>query len=444
MEQIAREARSRAPGARSQAGALGAAAWVGCGLATLAAFGQLTALGANGALLSSLTAFGELVLAALVLMLFAADMGDDHWRDLIAPMLLLTGALAWTLAAKPLSPEAAQRELLKLAGAAAACLVGFLIGLRRRRAGLFVDMMVAAGGFYLLFCLALRQVEPFTVFGHSKGAHMWRFSGTLLNANGAAVVFGGLALIAMAHMLSAFRQIPVLGAQTANLLRAGGSGVVAFVAAGGCAMTGSRVGFAALLLLGVAVLLLDRPIAGRQAGWKAWAPKAAMLVLLAAGVVLGGEPLLGRSTAYSADFAARLQGYGLYTALLAQAPLTGWGLGSFYLLNQASLDASNAAGLWSFGSAHCAPLQAAVEGGWPYLALLVAVFAVITFRIISGWTRIARSNIAGVGFVAASLLVVGASLVDIALNIPAVGNLMLLGVGLLWSRAIPPKRRPAP
>ncbi len=87
---------------------------------------------------------------------------------------------------------------------------------------------------------------------------------------------------------------------------------------------------------------------------------------------------------------------------------------------------------WSFNAAHCAPLQAMLEGGAPFLLLLAAALAVTLGQIAHAWARRAAASAVSIAALAAGLLAFGCALVDIALNVPAVAAFAAAALGLAW------------
>jgi O-antigen ligase len=255
-----------------------------------------------------------------------------------------------------------------------------------------------------------------------------RFAGSIGNPNAAGVIYAMLSLIAVAvgcRSFARWRHRAGDGRLLAALAELG-------VALVGCALVGitqSRTALA-LLVAGLA-LQLATGTAARKSRRK-WRVAGAIAAALALAVAAAGT--LDRFAPVEADGVGRGAIWGYYLALAGKAPLNGHGLGSFVELNQRQLTPASAPTVWSFGAAHAAPVQLALETGWPGLALLAGVVALVLGRIIRR-LRPAADPV-GLAMLLAVLVAVLAGMVDIALNVPGIAMLASILAGLSWGRAL--------
>lgn len=389
---------------------------------------QILAGGANQAVSSAIAAFADALLAIAVIALSPA--ASRFWRLARLPLALLAAALLW--AALPgLLPRGAGEALampanpaadlfgLALAKALATTLLTIVAALLAYRAGSargVVRVLTLAGLVYVAWA-AVDAVD--WLYDSARAA---RYSGTIGNPNAAGIVFAAIALLAGGLALAPDDEPMAL-----RLAALAGSAVALVL----CALTGSRSAVL-LALLGGALLLVRR--------WRRWqdgrpslrllGPAAlAMLVLLVLVAVL--TPVADRSAYLPEDAGSRWAVIDHYAGVANASPLWGHGLGSFYEVNQHTLTAEVAPLYWNFGAAHNAPVQLAIEAGWPGLALLLIALAAIAFQIAR-----ARRDWWSVAPLCALAAITGSAMVDIALNVPAVAGLFAILLGSVWGAAL--------
>ena len=244
-----------------------------------------------------------------------------------------------------------------------------LIGRDRSRFEALGLWLAIVGLSYALLSLALARADPLTVWGQSKGAHTFRFTGTLTNANAAGCVFGMIALVAMGCGASLVRQLSEKRASLWAYLRLALVAAAAFAALLAAILTESRTALVTVTLFSGLIIISTL----RRRRWLRPAPLLILTLCLAAGVTLGMAQVGWRWETVALDFSQRMMGYGHFFRLAALHPLFGIGLGGFRALNQAALTPASAPYLWDYGAAHMAILQAALEGGWPYALSLIHI-----------------------------------------------------------------------
>jgi O-antigen ligase len=409
-------------------------------------FLQLLALGAVDGVPAAFFALCEIVTCAATVALVNTPLSGRFWREAGPVMLVFLGALVW--AALPLlattasflprppilAPDAAQLELLKLAGVGAVCLTGALIGLSRSRLQYLIVDIALAGLAYTLLALWVGQASPMAVWGQSKGAHAFRFTGTLLNANAAGCVFGMIGLVSLGLLQSLLKRTSLRDAGLSGLLRLALVACAVIAAFGACVLTQSRTGLALAAIFGVVVVWSEarrraRRGAANVVGNSLMAAAAAGLLLL--GLALGASQFSSRWGSLLADAQVRGEAYMQYFGAIGRSPWFGYGLGGFRALHESILTPSLATAMWDFGAAHSAVTQAALEGGLPFILMLVVAAGMIVKRISGGDRRRAGSAMV-TGVLAAAGLALAFSFVDIALNVPAIAAFCALLLGLAW------------
>jgi hypothetical protein len=397
-------------------------------------FGQLLLLGANSGILSSAAALVSMLTLALIL--GVAPRAAPSFGEILPVVGLSLAAGAWAFIVGPTSivPSAAPLEVAKLMGFVAMLLMGVVVGGRRARSKLFCGILSGVGSLYALAAFWLYEADPFRVMGVVKVAHAWRFTGTLLNANAAGVVFGIVCLASLGWLQSLFGRTRAANAKPVFLSIGLASVLVNLIA---CAFTASRMAFAVTVLLGVLLCLVELisarapDAAGRTSRLAALTIVGGLILL---GVGLGAGKVLFRDEGVVDTFNGRMQVLGHFTALAQQRPVTGWGLGAFDQINQSSLRAPSADYMYAFGAAHSAAIKSVLVGGLPYFLILASMGLTVIVGVVRNWTRIQDGWSRGLA--AAVLLAALCSIDDIDLNVPAVAALAALALGVLWGRAL--------
>ncbi|WP_150125946.1 O-antigen ligase [Brevundimonas sp. LM2] len=395
----------------------------------------LIVFGANNALLATVAATLQ-ALVAVIVVLCARDIVPAFWARLspaavLFALMLLAGVLFILGIGGPTSPfgrASALVELVKLAGCGGVFLTFAILATERGRLRSIIALMAIFGGGYALVSLWLFQEDPSHVFGVAKGLRVERFTGTLMNANVAGCVFGVFALLT-------FGWLQALVVQRRWSLGAF-AGLILVLCLAALTRTQSRTAFALTFIL-VLVLLgswLLRNTPSQRFGRFA----IAGLVVISLGIVAvaAGGPLLSRFGLLQADWNTRMMSFSIYSAVAADAPAWGFGMGTFSRIHAMLLLPGNATLLWDLNAAHSAPVQFLLEAG-PVMSVLFggALAYLVTFVISS------RARPTGLQFaaaVASIVLIVGCSLVDIALNVPAVAALAAALGGLVFGACAAP------
>lgn len=393
-------------------------------------FAGLLAFGADDDVLAAILALGQILAALLVLILMATETPSRLWRASLAPAILIAAALGWAIlgTSRPgrLAPDAAALALLKLAGLFATALSAALAAQSRRMLRRMALWLGVLGVAYTMFSLWSGQVHPYTVWGEPKGAHAYRFTGTLMNANAAGCVFGmiGLVCLGLMHYLLKHTDLRESGLGHYAALALVSCGAVAAV--GACVLTSSRTSLIATILIALVIILLEaRRSNGRMV-------LIAGAILLVGGMVMAGGQVVSRWDTLTADTGLRLAGYEHFAQGVFAAPWFGAGLGGFKAWHEANLTVALAPAMWAYGAVHGALLQAALEGGVPYALLLTAAILVAGGQVLAMLRNGRRGDVVANALLGAVLLAIVCASVDIALNVPAVAALASALFGAAW------------
>lgn len=401
--------------------------WAPAAIASLVVV-QILAGGANAGVASAVAAFADMLVACILLVTSPA--ASRFWRYARWPIVLLAATLLWSALPAILPQDLAQALAvpanpaadmigLSFAKALATILLLIVVASVTYRAGsarTLVFWLTIVAMFYSVYA-ALDAIDWLT-----DSARAARYSGTIGNPNAAGIVFAVIALLTGGLVLA-----PDAGPM-AMRLAALASCAVALVL---CALTGSRSALLLTLLFGV-MLLVRR--------WRRWqdgrpplrlvAPAALALSALMVTVAIV-TPIANRSAYLPEDADSRWAVVVHYATIASQHPVWGHGLGSFFEVNQRTLTAETAPLYWNFGAAHNAPVQVALETGWPGLILLFVALAAIAVQILG-----ARRDWWSIAPLCALGAICGSAMVDIALNVPAVAALAAILYGAVWGAAL--------
>jgi O-antigen ligase len=352
---------------------------------------------------------GPLVLFGVVIVLVALSVlgigPHEAARQARFPLLPPTGAI---------DVSTALLELSKLGGLACAFVLGLIGGADRRTAKVTVNLVLGVGAAYAAISLLL-------YFAGAQSYPGERLSGGFLSSNSAALVFGMLLVIAVGQTLSAVgrRSRQAIAILLIQLALFGGA----------LCLTASRMGMFATF---VATVVL--------ASWDAVARRridAAFLTLMAltsAGllVLLSGNGLLRqRVLSLQEDASIRRDILEAHWSAFLNAPLGGYGLGSFTTVNNLVMTPENYGSLEPVRAMHNVYLQWLEEGG---LLTATPMFALVCWLLVvaarHGTSR-SRSAPLQRGLIAASLVVLLLGLTDFGLQTPSIAAFwaFILGVG---------------
>lgn len=342
-----------------------------------------------------------------------------------AALPLMAPWLDWPGIQPPLSPDLYQLSLLTLCRQ----IVMFMAMVQIARQGQACQHFARAIALLAVpttaLCLAavrLEWIDP-ALLGLQSGRNQ-RFAGSIGNPNVAGVIFAMIALLAMGAAIERFRHWLARPSDRALLMLVCSGASFLFCLALVLA-TQSRT--AVLLLLPCLALLCANSAWSARIYRRHGMVGAGLLAVLALAMVLDFDRMQGLAE----DGAGRWAIWQRFWPIARDAPWTGYGLGSFIEVNQHHLTTDSALTMWDFGAAHAAPLQLVIELGWPGLALTMALLSTIAWRVIRHKDRL--HDPMALSMLLAILLPLSASLVDIAMNVPAVSAMVISLAALLYT-----------
>ncbi len=341
------------------------------------------------------------------------------------------------------NPDASLLALMRLTTCASAFWLALHFSRDRRRAALLLETLAAIGAVYAAYGLVSFFAVPEKLLWFEKTAYLESVTSTFVNRNNFAT-FAGITLIASvataANIL--YRKIDQAGPSPTSRLtvvihaligRVGIHLLGILIISSALVMTGSRAGilssFAGLLVL--VVLLVFREGSGRGGRLMIAALSAIIIVVVLANF---GDLLASRiGSFYQGDTTSRGVTFALVIRSILDAPLLGFGVGSFADVFTMYRDATIPQGTWDH--AHNTYLELIQGLGIPFAAVLFAAVGYLIALCIKGAFARRRDFVFCLGAVAASVLVVLHALVDFSLEIQAVALFWysILGAGVAQS-----------
>lgn len=411
----------------------------------LVLYGAVLDFGAATAASALFWAALQCACAAYVLFRRSATLPSPQWLEIIAALtfLGLLGVAAAPLASgESLDRYATLVELTKLVGLAAFCVAGYGIAADEAEAESLFTWIIILGGAYALWAAVTFFQAPHFVLGLEKQMHVERLTGSFLSANTAGSLFGALSC-ALAVRL--FRRIGrKLGSRrsrqaTDDMARWGAELRDAALLA--------VLWIALLLTVSRAALVVSLAVVGlfgliellRYARRRHLGARALMIaggaVVTAFGVLLAGSlssQLQGQFGRLGADAISRTGIFDEYLPSLAAVPMTGYGLGTFPVLNAQRLTPENFDLLWSLGAAHNLVLQWWLEAGPLGLGMAVLLTLLLLAQLIVRMStgRVGRWRASAALAVSAVLLLHNG--VDYSLEVQSVAAFwaLMLGFGM--------------
>ncbi|WAC59212.1 O-antigen ligase family protein [Brevundimonas sp. SL130] len=365
-----------------------------------------------------------LVLLVAVWTLVAPARGTSTpWANLNGP-----GAITWDKSSTLI-------EIAKLCGLAGLFSLGCLAGGRKRRVAGAVRIILTLGAVWAAVGLLL------IIGGASQGLeglHLTtggRLTSGFQSANSGATVYGILAVLSVASLARAIRNLR-LGRTPKRSLAVGAALACVLLFTTCLMLTASRMGVAATAFAIVALLV-----------WETFSrkerPSRRLILLALAGATaavfsIGGADLLwSRLENVDSDAATRGVIFSVHWNAFLQSPLFGHGLGSFSAVNAQQMTPENYGALRIIGAAHNVYIQwleeTGVLGALPMFALIVLIIA----------TAIRRSALLDTGatlqrgLIAANLVLLIHGATDYAIQVPSIAAFWayLLGLQFAYGKA---------
>lgn len=335
--------------------------------------------------------------------------------------LYVDGASAITI-----DRDATQREVLKLAGLAAAFLTGLSIGRSNRRAQVFYALFITCAGVYCLATFLDFAVDPARIFGVDRTVHFDRLSGTYVSANTAATLFGVFAIFAAARIVQAHKEISAAYetalAQGEATLRRAPIAIITLLLALVCLMLTASRGGVVITLVALSTLAVWEWVAQDTKFRKSRSIIGVVGLVCGLALVsalLGGGLLIDRWDTVAGSSDSRMIMMQTHWNAFLGAPVWGNGLGSFDRINDMHQTIANWEVLHRQNAAHNVYLQWLEEAGIVGAISMFACVLVVHMLIYSGLRRRARMRTWLRAQMAVSILIAVHAIIDYSVQVPA-------------------------
>jgi O-antigen ligase len=334
--------------------------------------------------------------------------------------------------ASTLNKSATTIEIIKLLGLGTVFVLGCLLGARPERARTALGWLLGLGGLYAVIALCLFLAGGQVI---ADG----RLTGGFASANIAGTQFGVLVVLAVAWGVRRWSQGErmAMAARIADL-----APVIALILlfATCLLLTASR---AAISATGVALVLFTgwAALDDRRSRWRLMVVGGLLVVSAVVLVAQGNSLFVDRFGGLATGDDTRAAVTEAHWRAFLDAPLFGYGLGSYPQVNNQIMTTANAAALSASVIQHNAYLQWLEEAGLVGAAPMFVLVAVVLG--LTGWRafRRRRNRALVVGLLAASVVVLLHAAVDVSLNTPSFEAFWALLLGLGFALAQAPSSR---
>ncbi|HYF21942.1 MAG TPA: O-antigen ligase family protein [Caulobacteraceae bacterium] len=308
-------------------------------------------------------------------------------------------------AAGTIDRSATFAELLKLSGLGALFAAAVALGRSGRATDKFMIATLAALGVFSGLMLLAFLADPGGIYGLERTDTGPRFAAAFSSANSAAALFGMGAALAAASLAVRFSRAGSPQEFEASLPGASLEAAAFALCTVALAATASRAGMIAAAA-GAGLAVFWALFSARSGGGRRWLWGAlALVVALSALFLAGSDLLLGRLGSIGEDFETRRRLFGdVWTAFL-EAPLSGYGLGSFDAVNTYRTTSESYPYAANVGAAHNVYLEWLLTAGVVGAGAMFLTLGVVLSRIAGAAAgRRNRVALAVIGASAAVLL----------------------------------------
>ena len=336
-----------------------------------------------------------------------------------------------------LDRDAARIELIKLGALGAFFIIGLVLGIQDKRAELLFKLLIIAGGAFALWAfidyLSVARAAP---NGYVQSYR--RLEAGFGSANSAATLFGALSVLSLASIIRAAKSV---ASKTSNrmvffeqLIKRSPLSIIALLfTLTSLLLTASRAGISASV---VAILVLIGWELLRSTGNKSGSVKVSGVALLALSIIalvffMSSGLFIDRLNETGVSSEVRAQMLASHWQAFKIATWAGYGLGSFYLVNDILMNVQNWRALHDLGSMHNVYLQWLEEVGIIGASLMFSTIALVFWHILRGLRVRRRMHTWLRAILCISLLVLLHGMVDYGLQVPSIAMTwaLLLGIG---------------
>ncbi len=344
-----------------------------------------------------------------------------------------------------LDRDATVRELIKLAALGAFFLVGLCLASDDKRATLLFDLIILAGLLFAVWSFVI-YIGRITEAPNGYIRSYLRLEANFGSANSAATIFGMLCILSLASILRISKQMArksLTGFLFAeHLIKHSPIAIIAMLfTLTALFFTGSRSGISSgliALLIFAAWELLD--LTAEKSGGKKITGVFFLLFLLVILVSINsGDMVFDRLEATKLTSGVRWQTMSAHWQAISSAPWSGYGLGSFYLVNDMIMNTQNYAAISTIGALHNVYLQWLEEAGVIGTMLMFSAIADIHWNIVRGLTRRRRMRTWIRAVLCISFFLAVHGMFDYGLQVPSIAITwaFLLGAGFGLGAARP-------
>ncbi len=336
-----------------------------------------------------------------------------------------------------LDRDATIRELAKLGALGAVFVTGLIIGADDRRATLFFKTMIGIGVLFALWAF-VTYISTANQAPNGYARRFIRLHANFQSANNAAVLLGMLGLISLAAIIRVAKKVASASSGLFQFLEH-------FVSRSPVSLIGLLLSLILLMLTASRGGILASTFAvfvfigwelsrsqGRAGGGKN-AIGAFILVsgLLSLAVIVSGDLVVERFTTARLGDANRLETFTAHWRAISAALWTGYGMGTFYLVNDTLMNVQNWVFVNNIGAMHNVYLQWLEEGGLIGAFFMWSLLGGIIWSIFMGLRRRRRMRTWIRSVLCITLLLLLHGFVDYSLQVPSISMswAMLLGVG---------------
>ncbi len=348
----------------------------------------------------------------------------------------------WDWVSKPggvsIDKDATLLELIKLTALGAIFVAGLILGADDRRALVFVKVLLLFGLFYALWAFIINIDETnIATYGYTR--RFIRLQASFQSANTTATVMGIQVILALGYLFRSIKKIMHKTNSSVQFLEQlivqssiGLSALLLSLSA--LFLTASRGGISSSL---IAILVL--------AAWELVASKrrrdnsnrfavSMVLLFMALGILsfmFSGEMIIKRLSGTHLIDVNRDTAFAIHWQAFKAVPWTGYGMGSFYQVNDLLMNVQNWYALHNLGALHNVYLQWLEEAGIIGTVLMFSTITLVLWHIFKGLGVRQRMHTWIRTILCVSLFILLHGMMDYGLQVPSIAMTwaLLLGIG---------------
>ena len=325
-------------------------------------------------------------------------------------------------------------QLSRLLTLAAIFFVGLYIGRSDQRSAFIMKVLIGLGGAYAVYSIILFWVAPGHVLGLSFDFSKERLTGSFLSANVTAQAFSIIAMLNFSNFDYRFFQAKFSNAGILKFATWFGCSAAAIAA---MALTASRFGVFSFIVSLILIIILSTCIRkGDEIASKDRVKFYSAFVIISSAIVLSAQILFSRLSFLDGNWNGRKALLSAHWSAFLHSPVTGFGLGSFNVVNKLYSNEKSFGDLWYVNATHNVYLQWMEETGVFGSALMFSIIALMLIQIFRGYTVRRNARAVMLSVLAASAVILIHGFADFGLQTPAIAQYWALLLGVGYSAAI--------